>query len=352
MSAEFRELLKKVGSGPHTSKALTRSEAAHAAQLILDGTATPAQIGAFLIAHRMKRPVADELAGFLDTFDRHCPPLVALDLRSRVVVLGNPYDGRDRTVPLAPVTALILAAAQVPVLMHGGDRIATKFGLPLIEIWQALGVEFRHQSRTQVRQLLAQTQLSLLYTPEHFPATHAVNNYRAEVGKRPPLATVELIWTPYTGPVHLIAGFVHPPTERFMQETLALRGLGSYTLIKGLEGSGDLPRERTAIISTLHPDATTPERLKLRARDYDLQGPDLPLRSLEDLVEQIQTALAGEATEYFRAAVWNGGFYLWSAGAAESLEAGFDQARSLLESGAVAETLARLQQATQTPALV
>ncbi|MGB0562608.1 MAG: anthranilate phosphoribosyltransferase family protein [Spirulinaceae cyanobacterium] len=352
MSAEFRELLKKVGSGPHTSKALTRSEAAQAAQLILDGTATPAQIGAFLIAHRMKRPVAAELAGFLDAFDRACPPLVALDLRSRVVVLGTPYDGRDRTAPVTPVTALILAAAGVPALMHGGDRIATKFGLPLTEIWQALSVEFRHHNRSQLRQILGQTQLSFLYTPEHFPATSIVNDYRAEIGKRPPIATVELIWTPYTGPVHLIAGFVHPPTERFMQETLALRGLQSYTLIKGLEGSGDLPRERTAIISTLYPGQAEPERVKLHARDYGLEGPDLPLNSLEELVGEIQTALTGEETDYFRAAVWNGGFYLWAAGATESLESGFAEARSLLKSGAAAEALAKVQQATQAPALV
>lgn len=352
MSAEFRELLKKVGSGPHTSKALTRSEASQAATLILDAVATPAQIGAFLIAHRMKRPVADELAGFLDAYDRACPPLVALDLRSRLTVLGNPYDGRSRTAPLTPVTALILAAADVPVLMHGGDRIPTKFGLPLIDIWQELGVQFKGLERSQVRQLLVSTNLSFLYTPEHFAATTVVNDYRAQIGKRPPIATVELIWTPYTGLVHLMAGFVHPPTERFMQDTLALRGVESYTLIKGLEGSGDLPRERTAIISTQRRGDTQPQRLKLHARDYDLQGPDLPLDGLESLVPQIEATLAGQATEYSRAAIWNGGFYLWSVGVAETLEAGFEQARSLLQSGAVANVVTRLQQATQQPALV
>ena len=69
-------------------------------------------------------------------------------------------------------------------------------------------MQFQGLERTQVGQLLTAANLSFFYTPEHFAATTAVNEYRAQLGKRPPLATVELIWTPYAGPVHLIAGFV------------------------------------------------------------------------------------------------------------------------------------------------
>ena len=43
----FKTYLRKVGSGEHTSKGLSREEARHALELILDEEATPAQIGAF-----------------------------------------------------------------------------------------------------------------------------------------------------------------------------------------------------------------------------------------------------------------------------------------------------------------
>ncbi|MGL5034090.1 MAG: hypothetical protein ACRC6M_09855, partial [Microcystaceae cyanobacterium] len=69
MNEQFRELLKKIGSGQHTKKDLTREEAAIAAHLMLTAEATPAQIGAFLISHRIKRPTGLELAGMLDTYD-------------------------------------------------------------------------------------------------------------------------------------------------------------------------------------------------------------------------------------------------------------------------------------------
>ena len=97
MSTEFRDLLKKVGSGSHTSKPLTREEAAIAGRLMLNQTATPAQIGAFLIAHRIKRPVPVELAGLLDAYADLGPILPPIQHPHPLVVLGCPYDGRSRT---------------------------------------------------------------------------------------------------------------------------------------------------------------------------------------------------------------------------------------------------------------
>jgi len=68
MSNLFRDLLKKVGSGDHTGENLTRAEAATATKMMQLGEATPAQIGSFLIAHRIKRPTGEELAGMLGDF--------------------------------------------------------------------------------------------------------------------------------------------------------------------------------------------------------------------------------------------------------------------------------------------
>ena len=66
--ATFKAYLQKVGSGEHTSSGLSREEAAHALELMLDGEASPAQIGAFLIAHRIRRPEPQELTGMLDVY--------------------------------------------------------------------------------------------------------------------------------------------------------------------------------------------------------------------------------------------------------------------------------------------
>ncbi|HEY9828657.1 MAG TPA: hypothetical protein V6D19_24815, partial [Stenomitos sp.] len=194
MSQAFRELLQKVGSGPHTSKSLTREEAAMAAAMMLQQEATPIQIGAFLIAHRMKRPTGTELAGMLDAYERLGPKVAAVSSPHPVVVLSVPYDGRSRTAPILILTALVLATCGCPVLMHGGDRMATKYGVPMVELWQALGIDWTHCSLETVQHTLAQFQLGFVYTPRHFSLLQPLVEARDQIGKRPPLATLELLW--------------------------------------------------------------------------------------------------------------------------------------------------------------
>jgi anthranilate phosphoribosyltransferase len=350
MSATFREFLKKIGSGLHTGKDLTRQEAEMATRLMLLAEATPAQIGAFMIAHRIKRPTPIELAGMLDAYEQLGPKFQVDDLpfTQPVTVFGNPYDGRLRTAPVTPITALILASVGVPVLMHGGDCMPTKYGIPLIEIWQKLGVDFSQLSQPQLEQLLKKTGLTFVYLPKQFPLAQQLVPYREQLGKRPPLATLELIWSPYIGNVHVVAGFVHPPTEERFQEALALRGITQFTTVKGLEGSGDLACSRTAIIGLGNLNSQpTFERLLLNPRDYNFTKTDLPLESIEQLIKEIQAVVNGKASDLKDAAILNGGFYLWRFGICESLESGFTQAENLLKQGKVAEKLREISNLSQ-----
>ncbi|MCC5640127.1 anthranilate phosphoribosyltransferase family protein [Nostoc sp. CHAB 5844] len=348
MSNLFRELLKKVGSGNHTGENLTRAEAAIATKMMLLGEATPAQIGAFLIAHRIKRPTGEELAGMLDTYDELGPKLQPLAAARPVMVLGIPYDGRTRTAPISPVTALLLAAAGQPVVMHGGDRLPTKYGLPLIEIWQGLGVDWTALPLPKTQQVFEQTKIGFIYTANHFPLTQSLWEYRDQLGKRPPFATMELIWCPYAGDAHLIAGFVHPPTEAMFQSALALRGEKNYTFIKGLEGSGDLPRDRTAIIAlSASPDL---ERLLLSPHDYGFTTKNVPLGTTEELIAQIQDVLAGKPGELMQTALWNGGFYLWRSGICSDMRSGIAKTEELLTNDAVAAKLQELSQIVNSAA--
>ncbi|MEL6319391.1 MAG: hypothetical protein AAFQ57_01900, partial [Cyanobacteria bacterium J06626_14] len=169
MSQAFTALLKKVGSGSHTSTALTRSEAAEAAHMMLNQEATPAQIGAFMIAHRIKRPTAKELAGFLDTYSEVGPRLKAVQADYPAMVFGLPYDGRSRTAPIQPIVSLMLSSMGCPVLLHGGSRMPTKYGVPLIEIWQGLGIEWKTLSLEAIQHVFQDTYQGFIYLPDHFP---------------------------------------------------------------------------------------------------------------------------------------------------------------------------------------
>ena len=344
MSDEFRELLKKIGSGTHTSKGLTRTEAAQATEMMLKETATPAQIGAFMIAHRIKRPTPEELAGMLDTYDRLTSKLSTAKLASlrKPVVFGLPYDGRSRTVPVTPITVLILAAADVPIILHGGDRMPTKYGLPLATIWQQLGIDFTQFSLSQAQAFLEQTGIGFFYLPNHFPLAHNLVPYREQIGKRPTFATVELVWSPVIEPVNLISGFVHPPTEERFVKTFKLRGITDYCTVKGLEGSCDLSCNRTAIIGRANAD-TGFTRLLINPEEYSLNGKDLAFESTTQSIQELQAIIQGKNTALTNAAILNGGFYLWHCAICSTIEAGLTLAAEMIDKGTIRDKLKQLK---------
>ncbi|MEL6441357.1 MAG: anthranilate phosphoribosyltransferase family protein [Cyanobacteria bacterium J06621_8] len=344
MSDEFRELLKRVGSGTHTSKDLSRVEAATATRMMLTQSATPAQIGAFLIAHRIKRPTPEELAGILDGYDQLSSHLqICPQHQHQPVVLGNPYDGRARTVPVTIITTLILASAAVPVVLHGGDCMPTKYGVPLIKICRDLGLDLSNNTLAQAQHIYDRTHLGFIYLPQHFPEAADFVTYREQIGKRPPLASAELAWSPIKGDAHLVAGFVHPPTETRFRETFKIRGTTKdFTLVKGLEGSCDLPRSRTGIV-ILSSDIDEYERLLVAPADYDLKGADITFESAPQAIALMQEVIQGNNSQLFPAAILNGGFYLWRFGIASTLDSGLALAEKMLTQGEVADKFAQIR---------
>lgn len=344
---QFRDLLKKVGSGTHTSKPLSRSEAAIATHLILTQAATPVQIGAFMIAHRIRRPTPTELAGMLDTYDALGPQLTDIESDYPVTVFCNPYDGRSRTAPINPLTALIMAAADAPALLPGSGRMPTKMGLPAIEVFQGLGLDWGVLSLAQLQSVFAQTGLGLVYQPVHFPLAEGLVDYRKQIGKRPTFATVEIMWSPYRGRSNVVSGYVHPPTEARTQDAFTQREIPFFTTVKGLEGSCDISRSRTAILSLNQVQSGTlqTERLLLHPRDYGFEGTDPAFVPVEELLPLYRDAIAGKPNEIARSAIWNAGFYLWRIGRVEQIEEGFELARSLLNEGTVTQKLTAVKQA-------
>jgi anthranilate phosphoribosyltransferase len=328
-AARFAELLAKVGSGEHTSTGLTRQEACESLDLMLaggTGGATDAQIGAFLIAHRIRRPQPIELTGMLDSYRRHGPTLRSPGRRP--LCFGVPYDGRTRTAPLLPLLALLLSASGVPVVLHGGDPMPVKYGATLAELFAALGVEWRGLALAAVQRRLDQHQLALTHQPMHFAAAERLVRVRAEIGKRPPVASLELLWTPHQGEHLLVSGFVHPPTEARGWEALTAAGETDVLMVKGLEGSTDLPTTRAGICSRLRDGAM--ERVLLHPREHGIAAAEAPFSGMDCWRDQALQALAGDGP-LADALRWNLGAYLWFAGRHDSLSAALGQATALLQ---------------------
>ena len=335
----FREFIGKVGSGEHTSTGLSRDEAREAMDLMLGGAASAAQIGAFLIAHRIRRPAPEELTGMLDSYRSHGPRLVTPGRRA--ICFGVPYDGRTRTAPLLPLVALVLAASGLPVVLHGGNPMPVKYGITLAELFAALGLDWTDQSLEHSQRRLDQHNLGVTHQPSHFAAAEALVSVRDAIGKRPPVASLELLWTPHHGDHLLVSGFVHPPTETRAWQALSLAGEHDVLTVKGLEGSTDIPISRACV--TGRPSAAGDGRRILHPRDHGCYGPDPAWHGIETWTQQALAAL-GSQGELATALTWNAGTYLWQAGACSSLDEGLGRCRQLLESGAALHQLNSMRQ--------
>ena len=336
----FKQHLRKVGSGEHTSKGMTREEAADALDLMLSGEASPAQIGAFLIAHRIRRPEPQELTGMLDTYRTLGPVITSHEGQTAPMCFGMPFDGRTRTAPIYPLTTLALLACGQPVVLQGGDRMPIKYGVTAIDLFRSLGLDLGGLSLETVQAGFHQNGFALIHQPDHFPVADTLISYREELGKRPPVASLELLWTPHQGQHLLVSGFVHPPTESRAWEALKLAGETDLLTVKGLEGGTDLPIGRACITARVREGKA--ERLILHPRDHGCHDADTEWSDIDSWRDLALEALNGRGP-LSDALRWNAAVYLWFAGKADSLEAGIVQAKTVLENGRAAAQLTQLQ---------
>jgi anthranilate phosphoribosyltransferase len=293
--------------------------------LMLKGLVDDAQMGAFLIAHRIRRPHPVELSGMLDSYRRFGPVLETPGRRP--LCFGVPYDGRSRTAPLLPLVALVLASDDLPVVMHGGGPMPVKFGVTLAELFQAIGITWTGLPLGEVQRRLDVQGLALTHQPDHFPWAERLVPVRDAIGKRPPVASLELLWTPHRGDHLLVSGFVHPPTETRAWQALQACAETDVLTVKGLEGSTDLPTSRAGITARVRQGL--PERILLHPRDHGITAAEVPWQNLEVWRNQALAALSGEG-DLMPALRWNVAAYLWFADRFERLEDALEQATALL----------------------
>ena len=174
--------------------------------------------------------------------------------------------------------------------------------------------------------------LALLHQPHHFRAAEQLVPIREQIGKRPPIATLELLWSCYRASALQVSGFVHAPTEELAGATWRLLGQGEGLTVKGLEGGVDLPTSRVAVAGHWSPPFAEPERILLHAREYNLRAPESELGTLAQWRKDALAALQCEGP-LANSLIWNAGFYLWRQGSSPTLAAGLAKAEGLLQDG-------------------
>ena len=342
MSKKYEKLkpyLKKIGSGEFTGKSLNREESTEATKLILKEEASPAQIGAFMIAHRIRRPEPEELAGMIDAYIELGPKIYSKQTHRRPIFFGTPFDGRTKTAPIYPLTILLLLSQKQPVILHGGSRMPVKYGITHNELFQALGINLIGLSIEQLQSFFNHNDLALIHQPDHFPLAENLIPYRDQIGKRPPIASMELIWTCHQGDHLHISGYVHSPTEERHWKTLELMGEQNVITVKGLEGGIDLSISRSSTIGQYKNQHGT--RAVFHPKDYECSGKDIEWSDIKEWKRFALQALNGEGP-LTKALEWNAGIYFFYAGLSSDIKEGINKAKEVINSGSAIKHLEKL----------
>ena len=316
---------------------LSQADAREVMAAVMRGEATPAQIGGFLVALRLKGETADEIAGCAEAMREH-----ALAVRPRrddlVDTAGTGGDGA-RTFNISTAAALVAAAAGAGVAKHGNRAVSSASGSA--DVLEALGFDLE-QEPARVARSIDELGFGFLFAPTHHPAMRHAAPVRKELAAR----TVFNVLGPLTNPAGAraqVVGVYAPDLVPTIAAVLARLGARHAFVVHGAGGIDELSPAGANLVCEVREGAVRrreidPVELGVpRCRPAELAG-----GSPAENAETIRAVFAGARGGKREAVLLNAAGAVAAAGHARDLAEGYAVAREAVDSGAAGERLEAL----------
>jgi anthranilate phosphoribosyltransferase len=313
---------------------LSIEQAAAAMRAIMDGRATPVQIGAFLLALRTKGESVDEVQGLALTMLSFAHPV-----EHTLEVADTCGTGGDRsgTFNISTIGAIVAAGAGVTIAKHGNRAASSRCGsADLLE-----GLEVKIDLDPEgVSRCLSRAGIAFMFAPVFHPAMAHAGPVRRELR----VPTVFNFLGPLTNPARPRAQVVGCSDDRMlpiMAEVLARRG-ATAKLFRGDDGLDELTTTGPSTVFDVRDGEVRRRRLDptelglRRAVLEDLRGGEVSAN-----VEIARRVIDGEEGSRREVVLLNAAAALEVAGMADTLEAGLSLAARSIDSGAAKKTLDR-----------
>jgi len=330
-AANFKTLLGRVLAGERLSEA----ESASAFDAMMSGDATPAQMGAFLAALRVRGETVEEITGAARTMRAKMlkvePPEGAID------IVGTGGDGHG-SFNVSTAAAIVVAGAGVPLAKHGNRNFSSLSGSA--DILQALGVNLDAEPSV-VRRAMFEAGIGFLMAPKYHGAMRHVGPTRVELGTR----TIFNLLGPISNPAGVkrqLVGVYAPQWVKPLAEVLGKLGSEHAWVVHGdgldeitTAGKTQVAEWKDGKLSSFE---ITPEMAGLpRGRLSDLKGGDPAANAAK-----LKAILDGEAGPLRDCVLLNAAAGLVVAGRAIDLKAGVARAIHSIASGNAKRALAKL----------
>jgi len=310
---------------------LTRAEARRAMDEIMRGEATPAQIGAFLVALRLKGETADEIAGCAEAMREHVLPV--RPRRDDLVDTGG--DGAQ-TLNISTAAALVAAAAGAGVAKHGNRAVSSASGSA--DVLEALGFELELPVE-RIARSIDELGFGFMFAPAHHPAMRHAAPVRRELATR----TIFNVLGPLTNPAGAraqIVGVYSPRLVPKIAEVLAQLGARRAFVVHGANGIDELSPAGVNLVCEVADGRVTRRELDPVELGVERCDPaDLRGGSPEENAAAIRAVLSGADGGRRSAILLNAAGAIAAAGHAEDLKEGLVRAREAVDSGTAAARL-------------
>lgn len=283
--------IKEIGRGARGARGLTRDEAHELYRAILQGRVSELELGAVLLAYRIKGESPAELAGMLSAVDATLSKPRAPEGRIPVVIPS--YNGARRQPNLVALLALLLARAGTPVLIHGvlrdADRVTTA------QVLGELGIAASADIADAERGLVARG-VALVPTEVLSPSLAAQLALRTRLGVRSSAHTLAKLIQPFAQPALRLVNYTHPAyrdtlTEYFLEHGAC--GHPGVLLARGTEGEAvadpGLTRETLWLC-----DGRAQSVIAAAPRDEGAENATAPSRAPGPTAAWIKDILAGK----------------------------------------------------------
>jgi anthranilate phosphoribosyltransferase len=332
MSDGLKPFLGKLADGA----TLSQGEAESAFDIIMSGNATPAQMGAFLMALRVRGETVDELSGAGRIMRAKARPVAGP--ANAMDIVGTGGDGAG-TFNVSTACVFVVAGCGVPVAKHGNRAVSSKSGAA--DVLGALGVNLDAEYDV-VERALNEAGLCFMLAPRYHSAMRNVAPARIEMGVR----TIFNLLGPVSNPAGvkrlLLGVFAKKWVEPIAQ---VLRNLGAERawVVHGADGLDELTLTGPTYVAELKDGAVRsfeakPEDAGLMPASKDaLRGGTGP-----ENAETMRALLSGKAGPIRDIVLLNAGAALVVAGKAKDLREGAALAAQSIDSGKAKAALDRL----------
>jgi anthranilate phosphoribosyltransferase len=315
---------------------LTLDEARLAMGAVMDGEATPAQLAALLMGLRMRGETVDELAGFATAMRERSVRVTAPEGAIDVVGTGGDNSG---TFNISTASALVVAAAGVPVAKHGNRAMTSKAGSA--DVLDALGVRIDHDAAS-ASAALAELGFAFMFAPNFHPAMKHAGPTRREIGVRTAFNLLGPLTNP-AGTTRQLLGVGDAVVAERIAEVAQRLGTERTFVIHGM-GVDELPLDDSGVLYHVGPDGVI--RHDIRASDLGL--PVAPTSRLgggtaDENARTIEAVFRGESGAKRDVVLLNAGAALLVAGEVEQLEAGIEKAALTIDAGLATDLLRQLR---------